>query len=148
MNNLNMMMSMRNPKELTRGEIIRAAKTLRWRRKMPKWTAIVEGRVLPARPLVLEAAGVPPNDSTNSHQAIDILKNLGFETRYGNQRHSRENESLSGSAPNGKQAKITATVLEMASIARQLVPEEEWDRVPTDLAKNIDHYLYGTKKKK
>src|SRR5256885_12177159 len=73
---------MPSPKQLTREAIIRTARNFRWFRKMPKWTAIVEGRELPARPLVLEAAGVPPNDSTNSHQAVDILKTLGFETRY------------------------------------------------------------------
>jgi hypothetical protein len=27
------------------------------------------------------------------------------------------------------------------------VPVEEWDKVPTDLAKNLDHYLYGAPKK-
>jgi prevent-host-death family protein len=32
-----------------------------------------------------------------------------------------------------------------AAIARD-VPEEEWERVPKDLAKNLDHYLYGTSK--
>ena len=26
------------------------------------------------------------------------------------------------------------------------VPEEEWEKVPEDLAKNLDHYLYGRKK--
>jgi hypothetical protein len=75
---------MPNPKvaALTRKDIIQTAKTLKAHRRMPKWTAIVEGRELPARPLVLEAAGVAPNDSTNSHQAVAILKDLGFETRY------------------------------------------------------------------
>ena len=67
---------------LTRRDIIQAAKTFKTSRRMPKWTAIIEGKELPARPLVLEAAGVAPNDSTNSHQAVAILKDLGFETRY------------------------------------------------------------------
>jgi hypothetical protein len=49
---------------------------------MPKWSVIVEGRELPARPLILEAAGVPPNDPTNSHQAVAILKERGFDVRY------------------------------------------------------------------
>jgi len=49
---------------------------------MPKWTVIVEGKEIPARPLVLEAAGVAPNDRTNSHQAVAILKDRGFDTRY------------------------------------------------------------------
>src|SRR5260221_13788505 len=73
---------MRNPKELTRAEILRAASNFRWTRKGMKWTVIVGDRELPARPLVLEAAGVPPNDPTNSHQAVEILRRLGFETRY------------------------------------------------------------------
>jgi len=34
-----------------------------------------------------------------------------------------------------------------AAIA-QNVPDEEWERVPTDLARNLDHYLYGTAKEK
>ena len=28
----------------------------------------------------------------------------------------------------------------------QGVPEEDWERVPKDLARNLDHYLYGTSK--
>jgi hypothetical protein len=49
---------------------------------MPKWTVIVDGRELPARPLILEAAGVPPNDPTNSHQAVAILEDRGFVVCY------------------------------------------------------------------
>jgi prevent-host-death family protein len=32
-----------------------------------------------------------------------------------------------------------------AAIAQE-VPNAEWERVPSDLAKNLDHYLYGTSK--
>jgi antitoxin (DNA-binding transcriptional repressor) of toxin-antitoxin stability system len=32
-----------------------------------------------------------------------------------------------------------------AAIAQE-VPSEEWERLPSDLAKNLDHYLYGTSK--
>src|SRR5216684_7427226 len=74
--------SMGSPKELTRAEIIRAASNFRWTRKGMKWTVIVGDRELPARPLVLEAAGVPPNDPTNSHQAVEILRDFGFDIRY------------------------------------------------------------------
>jgi hypothetical protein len=60
---------------------------------MPKWTVVVDGRELPARPLVLEAAGVPPNDPTNSHQAVAILKNQGFVIRYeGKPIHGENND--------------------------------------------------------
>jgi hypothetical protein len=67
---------------LTRQEIARAASGFQWGRQMPKWTVIVDGRELPARPLVLEAAGVPPNDPTNSHQAVAILQDRGFDIHY------------------------------------------------------------------
>jgi hypothetical protein len=83
------MMSMNNIKmpsdrisALKREEIVAAARSFRWNRQMPKWSVIVEGRELPARPLVLDAAGVPPNDPTNSHQAVAILEERGFDVRY------------------------------------------------------------------
>ena len=67
---------------LTQADIMRTASGFTWSRQMPKWTVIVNRREFPARPLVLDAAGVPPNDSTNSHQAVKKLKDLGFDTRY------------------------------------------------------------------
>ncbi len=67
---------------LTKQDITKSAKSFVWNRKLPKWTVIVDGRELPVRPLVLTAAGVPPNDPTNSHQAVAKLKALGFVTRY------------------------------------------------------------------
>lgn len=65
---------------LIREEVIHTANTLSWNRKMSKWTVIVEGRELPVRPLVIEAAGARPNHPTNSHQAVRILEGLGFAT--------------------------------------------------------------------
>lgn len=67
---------------LSEQDIRRAARTFQWNRQLPKWTVVVDRRELPARPLVLRAAGVAPNDPTNSHQAVAVLKNLGFDTRY------------------------------------------------------------------
>ena len=134
---------MRNPKELTRAEILRAASNFRWTRKGMKWTVIVGDKELPARPLVLEAAGVPPNDPTNSHQAVEILRRLGFETRYTKEQPEvgarEEKESL--------QKKGLNSILEIVSAATKEVPDSAWKRLPTDLAKNVDHYLYGSKKK-
>ena len=132
---------MRSPKELTRAEIIRAANNFRWTRKGAKWTVIVGERELPARPLVLEAAGVPPNDPTNSHQAVEILRRLGFETRYARdpgERGIKEREEPS--------EKESSSILEMVSAITREVPEREWGRVPADLSKNVDHYLYGSKR--
>ena len=132
---------MRSPKELTRAEIVRAANNFRWTRKGAKWTVIVGERELPARPLVLEAAGVPPNDPTNSHQAVEILRRLGFETRYLKERGDLEIEQRE--EPSEKES---GSLLELVLAITKEVPEREWERVPADLSKNVDHYLYGSKR--
>jgi len=134
---------MRSPKQLTRAEIVRAAENFRWTRKGAKWTVIVGERELPARPLVLEAAGVPPNDPTNSHQAVEILRRLGFETRYAREQseiRTNEKEDLPQTGDG------LGSILEIALAATKEVPEDEWDLVPDDLSINVDHYLYGSKK--
>lgn len=59
---------------------------------MPKWTVIVDGQELPARPLILKAAGVAPNDPTNSHQAVAILQDRGFDVRYEGKPVHREHD--------------------------------------------------------
>jgi hypothetical protein len=134
---------MRSPKELTRDEIVRTASHFRWTRKRPKWTVIVGDRELPARPLVLEAAGVPPNDPTNSHQAVEILRRLGFETRYTREHSETEAKEREEASETLQES---GSILEMVSAVTREVPEHEWERVPANLSKNVDHYLYGSKK--
>jgi hypothetical protein len=131
---------MRSPNELTRAEILRAANNFRWTRKGMRWTVIVGDRELPARPLVLEAAGVPPNDPTNSHQAVEILRRLGFETRYIRERPETGTNEKEGTFQESD------SILEMVSAVTREIPESEWERIPADLSKNVDHYLYGSKK--
>src|SRR5260221_11501304 len=92
---------MRNPKELTRAEILRAASNFRWTWKGMKWTVIVGDRELPARPLVLEAAGVPPNDPTNSLLAVELLRLLGVDTRYINEQPDVVRLEVDKSSPTG-----------------------------------------------
>lgn len=133
---------MADPKELTRTEILRTADNFKWTKKMPKWRVIVNSRELPARPLVLEAARVAPNDPTNSHQAVAILEKLGFETRY-----VRENLQLAASRQHAKTAasqtqSLASTFLDIA----QAASDSDWAKVPSDLSKNLDEYLYGKKK--
>ncbi len=77
---------------LTKDDIRAAAKRLRGSRPA-KWTVIIDGHELPARPLVLEAAGVPPNDPTNSHQAVAILQDFGFAVRYQGKNTSPQTEA-------------------------------------------------------
>jgi hypothetical protein len=136
---------MASPKELTREEILRAASNFRWTRRGMKWTVIVGDRELPARPLVLEAAGVPPNDPTNSHQAVEILRRLGFETRYAGGRG--EGTPSVDSVPESEQPTDFNALLEMIEEITKSVPEEAWEKMPADFSKNVDHYLYGTRKK-
>ena len=128
---------------LTRDEITAAAKRLRASRPA-KWTVLVEGRELPARPLILEAAGVPPNDPTNSHQAIAILENLGFETRYAAEPRKSE-QPLRAEAPADVPIE-KRSILEIIAEATKELTEEDWKGFPTDFSKNVDHYLYGTKR--
>jgi hypothetical protein len=137
---------MRSPRELTRADILATANRFRWLRKMPKWTVIIDNRELPARPLVLEAAGVPPNDPTNSHQANAKLENHGFETRYAAD-SSKSNEPLRAVAP-AEGLRNNRSILEIVAEATKDIPEEDWERFPADFSKNIDHYLYGTKRDK
>jgi len=35
------------------------------------------------------------------------------------------------------------SILDIVSEATRQVPERDWARLPTDLSKNVDHYLYG-----
>lgn len=130
-------------RRLTRADVLRAASGFTWMKKMPKWTVVVEGRELPARPLVLEAAGVRPNDPTNSHQAVAILENLGFETRY--EDHGTKKDVGKPGEPS-EQATDVPGLLETIARIRESIPEEAWEEVPRDLSINHDHYLYGSKK--
>jgi len=55
----------------------------------------------------------------------------------------QEGEALLAEAEYDPNAKpIWEEVLEIGAS----VPQEEWDKVPTDLSKNLDHYLYGAPK--
>ena len=40
----------------------------------------------------------------------------------------------------------TESISEAFSRIVEKVPASEWARVPSDLSKNLDHYLYGSKK--
>jgi hypothetical protein len=66
----------------TREAILNVAKSFQWSGSMPNWTTVVDGRELPARPIVLKAARVSENNPTNSGEAAVILSDLGFEVRY------------------------------------------------------------------
>ena len=52
-----------------------------------------------------------------------------------------------GEASNGQsQGTAQKRIWEVAAEIGASVPAADWGKVPTDLAKNVDHYLYGAKK--
>ena len=65
----------------TREDIMDAARNFQWERELPDWTTVVDGRELPARPLVLKAARVSDKNPTKTGEAAVILSDLGFEVR-------------------------------------------------------------------
>ena len=40
------------------------------------------------------------------------------------------------------------TLLEKLAVISSRVPDEVWEKIPADGAENIDHYLYGSPKRK
>lgn len=49
-------------------------------------------------------------------------------------------------APASSAQPPTRPIWEVAMELGAAVPESDWAKVPRDLAKNLDHYLYGTPK--
>jgi hypothetical protein len=39
-----------------------------------------------------------------------------------------------------------SSLLEFLDNFSNTIPQEEWEKLPSDMAKNIDHYLYGAPK--
>ena len=58
-------------------------------------------------------------------------------------RYKLEKRAVNREIDNSKQNAI----LDMVAGLRAEVPAKEWDRLPKDLARNIDNYLYGAKRK-
>ncbi len=54
-------------------------------------------------------------------------------------------EGAAAEAPGGKPApkQGLAAIVERVKERQKDIPPEEWDNLPTDLAKNHKHYLYG-----
>ncbi|HET9400874.1 MAG TPA: type II toxin-antitoxin system ParD family antitoxin [Candidatus Acidoferrales bacterium] len=54
----------------------------------------------------------------------------------------QEREKDSPSPPSNGDVNLLENVQRLANG----VSEKDWDSIPSDLAKNVDHYLYGTRK--
>ena len=66
----------------TRQDIMDVASNFQWKEPLPDWTTVIDGRELPARPLVLKAARASDHDPIKTGEAAVILSDLGFEVRY------------------------------------------------------------------
>jgi hypothetical protein len=60
-------------------------------------------------------------------------------------KHSKK----AGLQPAGRRyVKDAMPIWKVAADLGKRIPKEEWAKVPRDLAKNVDHYLYGAAKAK
>ena len=88
---------------------------------------------------VLEQIGVA---SGSSRQRSVESKDAARET---GRRRSRPTKP--GTARKTKKRTAPKSIEDiLARIAKQ-VPPEEWDKLPSDLSENVDHYLYGSPKR-
>jgi hypothetical protein len=72
------------------------------------------------------------------------LENLGFETRYTLEGHG----AATGHESEKEDPEDTESISNIFSRIAETVPQSEWAKLPTDLSRNLDHYLYGNKKVK
>lgn len=57
-------------------------------------------------------------------------------------REVQRREAGNGRSPSGHTA-AAQSAWDVALAIGASIPKHEWDKVPTDLARNLDHYLYG-----
>ena len=69
------------------------------------------------------------------------MRRLGFETRY-----TKDQGEIGTNVREEPADEESNSVLDMVTAITREVPEREWERVPDDLSKNVDYYLYGSKK--
>jgi len=51
-----------------------------------------------------------------------------------------------GQTADSQQAPTLPSFLQFVEDISAQVPREEWEKLPSDLSKNLDHYLYGSPK--
>ena len=60
---------------------------------------------------------------------------------------SRKPGVITRNASRERQSSPKASLVERLKSIAQQIPQEELDRLPPDLIENLDHYLYGTRKR-
>ena len=74
-------------------------------------------------------------------EVLDFLRFL--KTKQEREQLENQTVKLSGEIVHDPTAR---PIWEIAQEIGAQVPDEEWSKVPTDLSKNFDHYLYGASK--
>jgi putative addiction module CopG family antidote len=73
--------------------------------------------------------------SSGRYRSADEVVREGLELL-----HEREKDSPRPSQNSG------SNLLESVEKLAAKVPGEDWEKVPSDLSRNLDHYLYGARK--
>ena len=104
--------------------------------------------------LTPEQKGVLASLSEETGESISALIDQMLNELQERVRAARENggaESHEEKSPQltGKQVspEVDKPIWEKFIEASQEIPDEELDRLPTDLASQVDHYIYGTPKR-
>jgi putative addiction module CopG family antidote len=72
-------------------------------------------------------------------EGLDLLDRSELKTKSA---QLRENIAVEDSTAKSRQRFAWEEIVAIG----ESIPIEEWDKVPSDLSKNLDHYLYGSPK--
>jgi hypothetical protein len=67
---------------LSRATVVIAADDMKWKKELPKWTVIVQGKTLPLRPLARQVAQLAPHQRVSTGKTVEMFKKLGFQVLY------------------------------------------------------------------
>ena len=77
----------------------------------------------------------------------DLQEHVRHEPANGETNGNNDEKSSAVQPPMDATPKRSASVLDIFREAREAIPHEVWDTLPTDLATQHDHYIYGTPKR-
>jgi hypothetical protein len=85
--------------------------------------------------------------SRETGKSIPALLDEALETLQEHARSGHAHDTSNGHETTPTAAETTKSFWEKALEASLRIPDEELDRLPSDLAAQVDHYIYGTPKR-
>jgi hypothetical protein len=67
---------------LSKVMVLIAAEDLKWKKELPKWTVLVQGKTLPLRPLARMVSHLAPHERVPTRKTVEMFKKLGFQVLY------------------------------------------------------------------